>query len=226
MSHPRPDDSAGAPPAGLTWRRSDDAASAFAIHRIATANAAPGIVRRDELAYFQAYTGDDGVLLACYDQGAMVAYGLLGLRSAVVGQLAAQLGGQAHRTCVLDGAAALPSWRGVGMHQAAIEQRMAYAAAAQRTLVAATVSPSNLRSLRSLLRAGLRIRAFAEMYGGFPRLLLQRDLLCPDIVPECVQEVAAGDEGAHRAALAAGLAGYACRQQHGGNWTVLYGRPA
>lgn len=214
MSLPRPQ---------VIWRQSDDAAGACAIHRIAFERAPPGMVRRDGMDHFSAYTGRDGVTLACYDNDTMVAYGQLGLRSAVVGELAAKLGADPDRLCVLDGAAALPSWRGFGMHHASIEQRLAYAAASDRPLVAATVSPGNLRALRSLLRAGLQIRAFAPMYGGLPRLIVQRDLRLPPAIPEPVLEVPSGDEHAHRAALADQLAGYACRQQADGSWSVLYG---
>jgi hypothetical protein len=223
MSHPSPATDSG--PAGAIWRLGDDAAGAYAIHRIALEHAPAGMVRPDSLASIARHSGSDGAMLGCYlDNGTLIAYGLLALRAPVVDELADKLGVGASRLCVLDGAAALPQYRGFGLHHAAIERRLAHALACGSALAAATVAPANLRALRSLLRAGLRIRGFAPMYGTLPRLIMQRDLQQPEPAPAPVCRVPAGDIAAHSAALAEGLTGYACERHADGPWRVLYGR--
>jgi len=225
MSQPPPATETGL--AGATWRVCDDATGAYAIHRIAFEHAPPGMVRSDPASHFDRHTGADGVMLGCYlDDHKLIAYGLLALRSPIVGELAAKLEVEAQRLCVLDGAAALPQYRGFGMHHAAIEQRLAYALASGTGLAAATVSPANLRALRSLLRAGLRIRRFSFMYGELPRLIMQRDLQRPVPRVDHVRDVPAGDVAAHQAALGDGLTGYACHRHDNGAWVVSYGHPA
>lgn len=224
MPSSRPQFLPGAGPARATWRLTDDAAAAHALHSAVLAVAPGGIVRPDPLAHFTAHTGQLGVTLGCFlDSGAMVAYGVLGLHSPVVGHLADLLAVDQRQLCVLDGAAALPEWRGYGVHQAAIEQRIAFGAAAARPLVAATVSPHNLRALRSVLRAGLRIERFGMLYGGLPRLIVLRH---PRAAPPRLEQarlVEAGDHDGHQAALADGLVGYGCLQRDDGAWLVQYG---
>jgi GNAT superfamily N-acetyltransferase len=173
------------------------------------------------------HTGRDGVLRACLHGGAaMVGYGVLGIDSPMAAHLAGLLAADPARFAILDGAAALPEWRGFGLHQAAIGARIAWAAARGRTLIGATVSPHNLRAMHSLFRAGFRIHAYAPMYGGLERLLVLRDTQAPAPQASAALRVAATDCGAHRAALAAGLAGLDLHQDAGGSWSVGYGPPA
>lgn len=210
--------------ADFYWHVSGDAGAAWAIHTAAITPAPAGLVRPDPLSHFESHTGRDGVILACmHGAGQMVGYGVLGIGSPMAAHLADLLGADAARFAILDGAAALPEWRGHGLHQAAIVERIAYAAQRGRTLIGATVSPRNLRSLRSMFRAGFTVHAAALMYGGLERLLLSRDTLAvaPQAAP--VLRVDAGDFGAHQAALAAGLVGLDLLQEPGGAWRAGYG---
>jgi len=209
----------------FTWRTSDDFASAFAVHRSVMQGAPAGLVRPDPLCHFENHIHRDGCLLACmHDAQTMVGYGILGIDSPMATHLADLLGTDPALFAILDGAAALPQWRGYGLHQQAIGERIACAAARGRSLIGATVSPSNLRAMHSLFQAGFSIRGYALMYGGLERLLVLRDTLAPAPAQQGVAvRVAATDAGAHRAALASGLAGLDLFRDAGGHWSVGYG---
>lgn len=210
---------------GFTWRACADAARIHALHLSVLARTPAGMMRADSLAHFDAHAGPAGRILGCFlDDGTLAAYGVLGLDSPTVHHLAALLGTDPLRFAVLDGAAALPEWRGHGLHRHAIGQRIAHARALGRMAIGATVAPANVRSVRGLLAAGLQVRRFAMLYGGLARLVLLRDLECGDPPRHAELSVAVADHAAHGAALAAGLAGYACRQGPCGQWLVDYGR--
>lgn len=213
------------PPAvTFDWRLTQDSARVFAIHRAARDKAPPGMVRVDSLEHFAQQCGQQGEMLGCYlDTGEMIAYGVIALRSPTFDHLADMLAAQRGRFCVLDGAASLPEWRGFNLHHEAIARRIAYAAQRGLTQVGTTVAPSNIRSVRGLMRSGLAIRGFARMYGGQARLVLCRDGLLPPRVYGRELSVAISDIEAHQDALAAGLLGYACRQDEFGGWLIDYG---
>lgn len=212
--------------ADLVWRPSVDAAAAYAVHTAAIAGAPAGMVRPDPLSHFQQHVERDGCLLACLDaSAAMVGYGVLGIDSPIAFHLAQLLGADPARFAVLDGAAALPRWRGYGLHQQAIDQRIACASARGRSSLGATVSPSNLRAMRSLFRAGFRIAGFARLYGAMERLLVLRDTRAPVRHNSIATWIDATDSAAHQAALAAGLAGLDLRQDGDARWRVGYGLP-
>ena len=216
--------SAASDPAAFSWRVMADAAAVHAIHRIAIEGVPCGLVRPDCLAHFEQHTGRDGVTLACLGgSGEMVAYGILGIDSPMAAHLAELLKADAARFAILDGAGALPGWRGHGLHHAAIEQRTQYAAVQDRSLIGATVSPRNLRAMASMFRAGFTIHGSALMYGGHERLLMQRDTLLAPLSAPVEREIDAGDWTGHQDALAAGLAGIRLRQGPDGSWHVGYG---
>lgn len=221
----RPHFTLGVEPAVFSWRLTDDAAAVHAIHTAVLAQAPVGMVRADPFSHFIDHVDRLGVTIACHlDDGKMIGYGVLGLRSPVVNELADLLGIDAQRLCVLDGVAVLPQWRGHGMHQAAIEQRIAHATAVGRMQIVATVSPQNLRALHSLLNSGMLVHGFALMYAGLPRLIVQHALQLARPCFESVVAVRLPDHAAHQAALSEGLIGYACRQDDGENWLLHYGR--
>lgn len=205
------------------WRLTVDTERIDAICQAALAGTPPGMVRPDTPAHFAAHCGAAGHMLGCFlDTGEMIAYGVLGLRSAAVDDLAGLLGAEQARFCILDGAAALPQWRGFGLHNDAIARRLAYAAARGLTQVGATCAPENIRSVRALLRAGMAVRGFAPMYGGLPRLLLLHDGQAKAPPPRATS-VFVTDHASHQAALARGLSGTVCRQDEQGRWLVDYG---
>ena len=206
------------------WRATLDAAGAHAVHQAAVAKAPPGMVRLDSLSHFEGHCGDRGQILGCFlDTGEMIAYGVLAFDSPTVDHLAEMLGSPRGLFCALDGAAALPQWRGFNLHNACIAQRVAHAATRGLTRAGATVAPENIRSLRALVRARLVIRGYARMYGGLSRLVLERDALAGELAWEHRSSVPATDHDAHQDALAAGLAGYQCRQDEEGRWLIDYG---
>lgn len=212
----------------LAWRlmRQDEAPLVHRLHRTVLAHVPPGMVRQDELGHFERHAAAQGRILCCYADGDLVAYGVLGMDSHAVDHMAELLGagpaGRA-RMCVLDGAASLPEWRGRRLHCAAIEERIALGRELGRTLVAATVAPENMRSLRGLLLEGFSVRGYAIVYGGLARLLVQRDLLLPAAEWRAHRRVAHGDHEGHRRALAEGLHGFHCWQDEHERWFVEYG---
>lgn len=222
MQSPRPHPGACA---SFAWRQTSDAATVHAIHCAAMARAPSGMVRPDPLSHFENHIGRDGVTLGCFlDSGQMVGYGVLGIDSPMASHLAALLGADAGRFALLDGAAVLDEWRGYGVHQAAIEQRVAHAASAGRSLAGATVSPHNLRAMHSMFRAGFTIAACGLLYGGLERLLVRRDTLALAPRFDSVATVEATNYAGHRAALANHLTGYALQRDAAANWSVSYGR--
>ena len=213
--------------AQLTWRLTDDAAAVHALHCRVLEGAPTGMVRPDPLSHFVRHATDRGRIAGCYTgAGELVAYGVLGMESPTVGHLAELLGAERRRFAVLDGAATLPAWRGHHLHVAAVDERVHYAGEAGRTLLAATVSPLNVRSLRSLFHAGFEVRLFAVLYGGLDRLVVQRDTTLATGGWLRERSVDLADVAAHRAALDDGLAGYACERSDSGAWVIAYGRRA
>ena len=207
----------------FSWLVSADPAAVHAIHGAAIAGVPRGMVRPDSLAHFEQHSGRDGATLVCLSGSAMVAYGVLGIDSGMAEHLAALLKADPARFAILDGAGALPAWRGYGLHQAAIEQRTGHAAALGRTLIGATVSPRNLRAMASMFRAGFTIHGSALLYGGHERLLMQRDTLGAPLQAPLEREIDALDWTAHQDALAGGLVGVRLRQGPDGRWHVGYG---
>jgi hypothetical protein len=181
------------------------------------------MVRPDRIEHFEAHTGQSGQTLGCFTaDGTLVGYGILGLCSDTLDHLADLLDTNPAQLCVLDGAAALPEWRGYGLHRQAIAGRIALAQSMGRVMVAATVAPDNVRSMRALLDAGLRIRRYAGLYGGLPRLVLQGTAARAAAPASAQLSVPVRDLAAHRTALDAALAGCACRQDAAGAWVVDY----
>jgi hypothetical protein len=212
----------------FSWRmmRAAEAAQVHQLHREVLAHAPQGMVRPDDLGHFERHAAAQGRILCCHADGELVAYGVLGMESPAVDHMAQLLGvgaaGRA-RLCVLDGAASLPEWRGRRLHCAAIAERVALGRELGRTLAAATVAPENMRSLRGLLLEGFSVCGYAVVYGGLPRLLVQRDLLLPTQEWRTARRVAHGDHEGHRRALANGLQGFHCWQDQHEQWHVEYG---
>lgn len=205
------------------------AEAVYRVHLEALAGVAPGLVRPDPLEHFVAHTGQCGITVGGFADGAgMVAYGVLGISSATASHMAQILAIEEknlHRFAILDGAASLPVWRGHQLHRESIRTRLAYAAQAGRTLLGATVAPGNFPSLHGLLEAEFRIDRFASLYGGLPRLILRRDLSAPTPRWILQHKVAVSDIRGHELALAEGLTGFACSKDANGNPMVEYGVP-
>lgn len=200
------------------------------LHRAAVCSVPENLVRVDGLNQFLRHATDDGVTLVGYHEREMVAYGVLGLKSSVLHHMAKLLaldGTDIGRFAILDGASVAHAWRGRGLQRQVILARLQVAREHGRSLVAATVAPGNLPSLRALLCEGFEIRHYAQPYGdGAGRLVMLRD--------ECVRRqpivmratVPAVDETAHQAALATGLIGYGCSAISKDQMAVYYGHSA
>lgn len=212
------------------WRTiaPEEAALVHALHLRIIADTPAGMVRPDPLSHFEQHTRALGRILGCFAGQELVAYGVLGVGSATVRHLAELLAlnaADSARLCALDGAASLPAWRGRRLHGAAIAERGELARALGHTLVAATVAPENLRSLRGLLKEGYTIQRYALVYGGLARLVTTRDLLRPVRDWTLVTRVPLADHPGHQRALADGLTGYGCWRDTELNWHIQYGRP-
>lgn len=213
------------------WRvmRPDEATTVHALHAAVLARTPSGMVRPDALSHFEQHTEKLGRILGCFADGELVAYGVLGIHSETVHHLSDLLqlsAAERARLCVLDGAASLPAWRGHSLHCVAIAERSALGRSLGRSLVAATVAPENLRSLRGLLKEGFTIHDFGYVYGGLARLIVKHDLLAPATAWRTASTVAVSDYSAHQAALARGLVGHACTQDADKNWHIEYGQPS
>ncbi|HSY28804.1 MAG TPA: hypothetical protein VK832_14945 [Burkholderiaceae bacterium] len=206
---------------------SHEAEQAYQVHLDAIAGQAIGLVRSDDLPHFIAHTGAAGAIIGCFAaDGKMVAYGVLGTNSATASHMAKLLHvktADLERFAILDGAASLSEWRGYGLHRELIQLRLDLAITMGRSLIGATVSPDNILSLRGLLAAQFQIRDFATLYGGLPRLVMQRDMTTVESSWALVRLVDVSDQAAHQAALAQGLIGYACSQTDNQDWQLHYG---
>ena len=74
-----------------------------------------------------------------------------------------------------DSAVVHPDWRGNGLQRAMLEAALPLLPP-RITHLGATVCPDNPYSLRNALAAGFVIRCRREMYGGFDRYLLEKQL--------------------------------------------------
>jgi hypothetical protein len=211
------------------WRmvREDEVQTVLAVHLEALAGMESGLVRPDSLEHFACHISKDGVIIGAFvNRAGMVAYGVLGMRSETADHMADILQVDAadrSRFCILDGAASLPAWRGNRLHRDLIRERVKAADTLGRTLLGATVSPSNMTSMRGLLESQFEIRTYGLLYGGLPRLVMQRDLRNENRRWVLQHKVLSTDAVAHQAALAEGLNGFACEEDAQGKWLIHYG---
>ena len=218
-------------PLKLQWRLATkaDVNRLHEIHLEALNGLPAGMVRPDDITQFQQHTGRQGLTLCCTANGDhMIAYGVLGICSSTATHLADLLQldhTERARFAILDGVAALKSWRGLNLHQESINERLRHAQKAQRTLIGATVAPSNTVSMNGMLKAGFAITDFAMVYDGLERLILKRDLNAAHTDWRTVTTIKAADAVAHRRAMAQGLQGFACSRTQAGEWQVQYGFP-
>lgn len=74
-----------------------------------------------------------------------------------------------------DSAVVHPDWQGNGLQRAMLQAALPLLPPQIKTL-AATICPDNPYSLNNALASGFRVVCRREMYGGFDRYLLRRDL--------------------------------------------------
>jgi hypothetical protein len=210
------------------WRlmQQYEAAHAHALHTKVIKLTPTGMVRQDALEYFEKHIELQGRIVGCFAQERLVAYGVLGLQSPMlsfVAQLMKVNADKQERMCLLDGASCEFDWRGRHLHEDAIALRLTMAKALGRSFIAVTVAPTNLASLRGLLRLGFAVQQYAEVYGGLPRLLLSLDFDSPPAHWQAQQMVASTDLQGHRDALDNGWVGYGCQGDDRNIWSIIYG---
>ena len=119
-----------------------------------------------------------GVCIGAWQQGRLGAYLILRLCGQSDENYAAFLGvpqSQWQHWANADSAVVHPDWRGNGLQRRMLEAALPLLPESI-THLGATVSPANPYSLSNALACGFTIRARREMYGGFDRYLLAKEL--------------------------------------------------
>ena len=119
-----------------------------------------------------------GVCIGAWQQGRLGAYLILRLCGQSDENYAAFLGvpqAQWQHWANADSAVVPPDWRGNGLQRAMLQAALPLLPP-QITHLGATVSPDNGYSLRNAQAGGFVIRCRREMYGGYDRYLLEKQL--------------------------------------------------
>ena len=119
-----------------------------------------------------------GVCIGAWQQGRLGAYLILRLCGQSDENYAAFLGvpqSQWQHWANADSAVVHPDWRGNGLQRAMLEAALPLLPP-QITHLGATVSPDNSYSLHNAQAGGFVIRCRREMYGGYDRYLLEKQL--------------------------------------------------
>lgn len=190
--------------------------------------AEPDLFQCEKEGYYGRAITAGGAAFGAFDGHRMAGYGLVTFPGEQPDNLCHDLpeaaiepGEAAH----LDGSAAHPAYRGLGIQQRVSELRIAYGVERGARHFLMTVSPGNPYSLRNHLnRGGFRVRALKRKYGGVWRMILHRGLEAesPGIggQSECCR---LNDLDAHRRLLAAGMVGVRLVSREGG-WDLVYQR--
>ena len=167
---------AGCHPAALHPRRGTGGVRAA--KRSARRHAAPGAVRAGHTGKHYADYLRTGVCIGAWQQGRLGAYLILRLCGQSNENYAAFLGvpqAQWQHWANADSAVVHPDWRGNGLQRAMLQAALPLLPP-QITHLGATVSPDNSYSLRNAQAGGFVIRCRREMYGGYDRYLLEKQL--------------------------------------------------
>lgn len=213
----------------LSWRllAQTEAHLAYQLHSLIIQGVAADMVRHDTLDFFEKHIEEQGLIIGCFAQAELIAYGVLSLQSPMInymGQLLNLDRQQQARICVLDGASCRPEWQRRGLHRQVITLRFDMAQKLDKNVLTATVAPANLPSLRNLFHHGFIVRHYAEIYGGVPRLLLVCDHQAQAVHWQRHTLVNHVDWQGHCEALQLGLTGYCCLQDPQQIWSIAYGK--
>lgn len=140
-------------------------------------HAAPGAVRAGHTGNITAYLRT-GICIGAWQQRRLGAYLILRLCGQSDENYAAFLGvpqSQWQHWANADSAVVHPDWRGNGLQRAMMQAALPLLPP-QITHLGATVSPDNSYSLRNAQAGGFVIRCRREMYGGYDRYLLEKQL--------------------------------------------------
>jgi hypothetical protein len=207
----------------------DDLDAVYALHLEAVDSmTSPGLVRRDERAYFESHVDGDGFILGVFCDGCLVGYGLTSFPrdgSENYGVVLGLPAGELPLVGQLEGAAVGVAHWGRGLHRRLATWRAEVLAAAGYRHICATVAPGNVWSMRNLLRTGLVIRCVGHLYGGLLRFVMQRDEAAPTVlVPGTEVTVPLDDIGRQAALMADGYVGHDCLTYRPGVHGVVYSR--
>lgn len=209
------------PPVTFTGRPLGDAdlASVIALHHKVRAMMPPALLAAESDAFFADHMNRIGRIFGLFAEGAMIAYGVLGLPGPGnpnfgddIGLSAEAKAGVAH----IDGSSVDPEWWGNRLQRVLVAWRLREATAAGRSLALCTVAPGNAASLSNTLAEGLSIHALLKKFGGW-RYMMGRDLKAPPPVPPANgQWIDGSDLDAQGRLLAAGSRGWRMERRDGG----------
>ncbi|WP_313073670.1 GNAT family N-acetyltransferase [Melaminivora sp.] len=159
----------------LHWRalQLQDLQAMHDLHLLGIAGLPAQIVKPESLQFLQELLQGRGHVLGAWEEGTLVAYGVLQHDLLPEDRPHALLGLAPQAPLrKLAGAVVHPRWRGRGLQRQLILQRLALAGP---EAVFATAAPGNAASWHSLLACGLAVRALQYRYGGHARYLLARE---------------------------------------------------
>lgn len=171
------------PPVSFLGRHLGDAdlGAVIALHHLVRQMVPPHLLAAESDAFFADHMARIGRIFGLFVEGAMIAYGVLGLPGPGDANFGDSLGLTATdkaRIAHIDGISVHPDWQGNRLQRVLTAWRLREAATAGRSLVLSTVAPGNLASLTNILAEGLTIRALLQKFGG-RRYMMERDLALP-----------------------------------------------
>ncbi len=175
------------------------------------------------------HLGDKGVIIGVFAEGALIAYGALGLpgsgdlnRGTDLGLPEAELPLVAH----LQSAMVLPAYRGRRLHRWLLDQRVAVGTDLGRRHFFTTVAPHNHPSWGNMVSRGLFVKGLVVVGGGAVRCLLHRDLqVTAQFDGSAAIQCALPDLGRQRTLLAAGLWVWDKGRSPTGEPCMVFGHP-
>lgn len=194
--------------------REDEAATAYALHRLVADGLPADLLATDSLKFFVDHAERIGRLLGIFTERTLAAYAVLGLPGAGDDNFGRDHGLPEEvlpKVAHLDGVSVHPSYRGNRLHRLMSEWRMAEARTAGRSILLSTAAPGNHFSLDNLLASSLQIRGLKTKFGGL-RYLLRRDLDVEVRPADAGQWVDARDYALQERLLQEGLRGWQARR--------------
>ncbi len=133
-------------------------------------------------SYFSMCLPMGAIALGIYCDDALVAFALVSFPLGRGDNLGDDLGlpdDEIGRVAQIEKAVVHPNWRRMGMHSHLVDRIAKMAESMNYKHLVATVSPNNPASIKVALNARMWAEKFAFKYGGMPRFIFHRDLLCP-----------------------------------------------
>jgi ribosomal protein S18 acetylase RimI-like enzyme len=186
----------------------------------------PHLFQCEEEAFYAHVMGGGGVGFGAFDGHTMAGYGIVTFPGADPENLCHDLPDlriDPREAAHLDGSAVHPAYRGMSIQQRLSVMRIACAAGRGVRHFLMTVSPMNPYSLRNHLNGGgFRVRGLKQKFGGKWRMILHRELDCPEPASTGLCETCPLDDlAAHHRLLDAGFCGVRLASREG-TWHLTY----